>query len=115
MTQPPTPGPSPTKGEDGKSDRLPEQVGGKATRKLRARRADRPSIWFGLGLFGVVGWSVALPTVLGALLGLWLDRRWPSGHSWTLTLLATGLTLGCASAWRWLQKQNPRNRDQRDD
>ncbi|MEZ5580989.1 MAG: hypothetical protein R3F40_17230 [Candidatus Competibacteraceae bacterium] len=38
---------------------------------------DRPSVWFGLGLFGIVGWTRALPAVLGAL-GLWLDRNWPS-------------------------------------
>jgi ATP synthase protein I len=97
-------------------DPLPEQVGRKATRKLRSRRTNSPSLWFGLGLFGIVGWSVTLPTVLGALLGLWLDRRWPSQHSWTLTLLVAGLLLGCASAWQWLHRQNPpHHRDENDD
>jgi ATP synthase protein I len=86
---------------------LPEEVGRKAERKRRARAAGQPSVWFGLGLFGIVGWTVALPTVLGALLGLWLDRNWPSQHSWTLTLLVAGLMLGCATAWQWLKKQNP--------
>jgi ATP synthase protein I len=65
-------------------------VGRKAARKLRARETDRPSVWFGLGLFGIVGWTVTLPAVLGALLGLWLDRNWPGRHSWTLTLLVCG-------------------------
>ncbi|QQS54667.1 MAG: AtpZ/AtpI family protein [Candidatus Competibacteraceae bacterium] len=88
-------------------DLLPEQVGRKASRKLRARETDRPSVWFGLGLFGIVGWTVALPAVLGALLGLWFDRNWPSRHSWTLTLLVAGLVLGCAAAWQWLKKQEP--------
>ncbi|HRY16698.1 MAG: AtpZ/AtpI family protein [Candidatus Competibacteraceae bacterium] len=96
-------------------DPLLNQVGRKATRKQRARETDRPSVWFGLGLFGAVGWSVALPTVLGALLGLWLDRNWPGPHSWTLTLLAAGLVLGCANAWRWLHKQYPPNQEQRND
>ena len=115
MTEPLTPKPAPSPGH-GRVDPLPEQVGRKAVRKLRARRADRPSIWFGLGLLGIVGWSVALPTVLGALLGLWLDRHWPSPHSWTLTLLVAGLALGCASAWQWLRRQNPPNhRDNHDD
>ncbi|MCP5158967.1 MAG: AtpZ/AtpI family protein [Gammaproteobacteria bacterium] len=95
-------------------DPLAEQVGYQATRKLRARQSDRPSVWFGLGLFGIVGWSVALPTVLGALLGVWLDRNWPSRHSWTLALLAAGLVLGCASAWQWLRKQHPEDRKRRD-
>ena len=88
-------------------DLLPEQVGRKATRKLRAREGGRPSVWFGLGLFGIVGWTVALPAVLGALLGLWLDRNWPGRHSWTLTLLVAGLVLGCVAAWQWLKKQEP--------
>lgn len=98
-------------------DPLPEQVGRKAKRKLRARRqADWTSVWFGLGMIGIVGWSVTLPTVLGALLGLWLDRRWPSQHSWTLTLLVAGLALGCVSAWQWLHRQNPPNhREEQDD
>lgn len=88
-------------------DPLPNQVGRKAARKLRAREVDRPSVWFGLGLFGIVGWTVTLPAVLGALLGLWLDRNWPGRHSWTLTLLVAGLVLGCAAAWQWLKKQEP--------
>jgi len=115
MTQPLIPGPSPTKSEGRENDPLPEQVRRKAKRKLRARQGNQPSIWFGLGLFGIVGWSVALPTALGALLGLWLDQNWPSRHSWTLTLLAAGLVLGCASAWQWLRKQHPEDQDQHND
>lgn len=92
-----------------RSDPLPEQVGRKAARKLRARAADPPGVWFGLGLFGIIGWTVALPPVLGALLGLWIDRHWPSQHSWTLMLLLAGLSLGCATAWRWLRKQHPQD------
>jgi ATP synthase protein I len=58
-------------------------------------------------MFGMVGWSVALPTVFGALLGAWLDRHHPNGHSWTLALLVAGLVLGCANAWHWVSSQNP--------
>ena len=32
---------------------LPEAVGRKAERKRRARAAGQPSVWFGLGLFGI--------------------------------------------------------------
>ena len=28
--------------------------------------------WFGLGMMRLVGWSVAVPTLLGAAIGLWL-------------------------------------------
>jgi ATP synthase protein I len=81
-------------------------VSSKAARKLRAQRAGAQPMWFGLGMFGVIGWSVAVPTLLGAMLGAWCDKHHPSAHSWTLALLVAGLTLGCANAWYWLTAQN---------
>jgi ATP synthase protein I len=81
------------------------KVGADAARKLRAQRDDRKGVWFGLGMSGLIGWSVAAPTLAGVLIGLWIDRRWPGGHSWTLALLVAGLVIGCANAWRWLAEQ----------
>ena len=52
------------------------------------------AIWFGLGVFGVVGWSVAIPTLIGTAIGLWIDRTWPSRFSWTLMLLILGVGAG---------------------
>jgi ATP synthase protein I len=85
---------------------LADQVGAKAARKLAAQRDASPGLWFGLGMMGVIGWSVAIPTVLGAALGVWLDNRHPSHHSWTLALLVAGLVLGCANAWHWVAKED---------
>ena len=34
-------------------------------------------VWFGLGMMGLIGWSVVVPTLLGAALGIWLDKRHP--------------------------------------
>ncbi len=81
------------------------QIALKASRKLAAQRSD-PGAWFGLGMFGMVGWSVAVPTVCGALLGAWLDRHHPTDSSWTLALLVAGLVVGCAIAWHWVSTQN---------
>jgi ATP synthase protein I len=81
---------------------LAEQVGAQAARKLKARRRGPPGVWFGLGMMGLIGWSVVMPTLLGAALGLWLDQRYPGGRSWTLALLMGGLALGCLNAWRWV-------------
>jgi ATP synthase protein I len=83
-----------------------EAVGRKAERKLRARRAGRRGVWFGLGMFGLVGWAVALPTVAGVALGLWLDTRFPSRVSWTLTLLSVGALLGSVNAWYWVKRES---------
>lgn len=83
-----------------------EEIGRKAERKLKARgEADR-GVWFGLGMFGLVGWAVAVPTVLGAALGVWLDARLGDGISWTLTFLFIGLGIGCLLAWYWVKKES---------
>jgi ATP synthase protein I len=87
------------------SPTLGEQVGAKAARKLKARRNPQ-GVWFGLGMMGLIGWSVVVPTLLGAALGLWLDNRHPGTHSWTLALLAAGLAIGCLNAWHWVAKED---------
>jgi ATP synthase protein I len=87
-------------------DSFPETIGAKETRKLRARRGKNRSIWFGMGMFGLVGWAVAVPTVLGIALGVWIDARWPGRVSWTLTLLFVGIVLGCLHAWYWVQRES---------
>lgn len=94
---------------------LAGQVGAKAARKLRAQRHTTRGIWFGLGMMGLIGWSVAIPTLLGAGLGLWLDSRYPGGRSWTLPLLVAGLVLGCVNAWRWVAKEDKAMRDEQED
>lgn len=85
---------------------LADSVGDKAARKLRARQRPTRVVWFGLGMMGLVGWSVAMPTVAGIALGVWLDRRFPGMPSYTLTFLLVGLVLGCVNAWRWVSREN---------
>lgn len=94
---------------------LTQEVGAKATRKLRAQRHVTRTVWFGLGMMGLIGWSVAIPTLIGAFLGLWLDRRYPGGRSWTLALLVVGLAIGCLNAWHWVTKEDKAMRDEQED
>jgi len=75
------------------------------SRFLRARQQGERSSWFGLGMFGLVGWSVAIPTVGLTALGVWVDRRWPGPYSWTLMLLVIGMALGCLNAWFWVSRE----------
>ena len=84
-----------------------QEVARKAARRARAERDTDQSVWFSLGLFGLVGWSVAVPTLLGIALGVWIDERWPGRVSWTLTLLFAGIALGCANAWYWVKQESP--------
>jgi len=94
---------------------LAVQVGAKAARKLKARRTPSPGVWFGLGMMGLIGWSVVVPTLLGAALGLWLDKRYPLVHSWTLSLLVAGLAAGCFNAWLWVTREDDDMREKQDD
>ena len=96
----------PPKKPDQQAPDFAEQVGVKAMRKIKARGNATPGVWFGLGMMGLVGWSVVVPTLLGAALGIWLDDRHPGAHSWTLALLVAGLVLGCFNAWRWVAKED---------
>lgn len=86
-----------------------DNIGGKAHRKLKARQT-RKQVWFALGMFGMVGWAVTLPTLMGIALGIWIDRQVDSPYSWTLMLLAVGLGLGCWNAWYWVTKESQKGR-----
>ena len=67
------------------ANHLPAEVARKAARRLRARAAGRPGLWFGLGL----------------------DHAHPGRYSWTLSLLLAGLALGCIAAWQWVDRMGP--------
>ena len=80
-------------------------IGAKQARKIRARERGDKGLWMNFSAFGAVGWSIALPTVLGAALGIWLDSRLEGPYSWTLMLLSCGLFLGIFSAWKWIESE----------
>lgn len=82
-----------------------DAVSQKSQRKMAARARPYRSSWFGLGMMGLVGWSVAIPMLAGIALGLWIDHQWPSRFSWTLMFLFLGGFLGCVNAWRWLNRE----------
>lgn len=82
-----------------------EQVSATEKRKLKARSEPVPGVWFGLGMMGLIGWSVTIPTLLCAALGIWLDTHYPGRHHWTLALLAAGLCIGCLNAWHWVANE----------
>ena len=91
-----------------------EQVGAKASRKLKARNSTS-GVWFGLGMMGLIGWSVTVPTLLGVALGMWIDKHYPGTHSWTLALLVAGLAIGCLNAWRWVAKEDQAMHEEQED
>ena len=91
---------------DAKVNSLSEEIGAKAALKLKAQRSGTPGVWFGLGMTGLIGWSVVVPTLLGTAFGVWLDSKYPGLHSWTLMGLALGILVGCLNAWHWVQSED---------
>jgi ATP synthase protein I len=96
---------TPQSKSESREDAFSRKVGVMEARKLRTKRRGVQGIWLGLGMFGLIGWSVAIPTVLGVLLGAFIDRHYPGVHPWTLTLLIIGLFIGCLNAWHWVAKE----------
>lgn len=84
---------------------LPDIIHHKVGQRLKAAKDKRGSLFFGLGMFGTVGWTIAIPTLLGALLGRWLDSLHHDQISWTITCMLTGMASGCLVAWRWITKE----------
>jgi ATP synthase protein I len=91
----------------GKPDKPAEDIARRARRMKEARDNPGPSPLRGIGTFGMIGWSIAVPTVGGAFLGLWLDRIAPQGFSWTLALILGGVVLGAFIAAAWINKEGP--------
>lgn len=89
-----------------KASALSHKIGVKAARKIKAQQNRSATVWQGLGMMGLIGWSISLPTLMGVALGLWLDNNVPGQRSWTLTFLVAGLMIGCFTAWQWIAKEN---------
>lgn len=102
---PPEPTPAGRSGAAAPDD-LADTVARKEARKQRARQEGKHGWAHGFGMFGMVGWSVAVPTLLGIALGVWIDSRSTSGYSWTLMLMIAGLVVGGINAWYWVSKES---------
>lgn len=90
------------------ADHFTEQVARKEALRQKGLRHKDETVWFGLGMFGIVGWAVAIPTLIGVALGLWIDRTWPSQYSWALMGLVAGVVVGCINAAYWVRKVRSR-------
>lgn len=102
-----------TDGKDNPPDHRSEfirQVEASEKRRIRAEK-QKSGLWSGIGIYGIVGWSVAITTLLGTAVGMWLDTHVPMHFSWTLTLLLGGLFLGCINAWNWIEAQSRKIRE----
>ena len=89
-------------------EELLEKIKKDSTKKIKSQE-EGSEIMFGLGLFGIIGWSISIPTVMGIALGVFLDKKFTQSFSWTLTLLFAGIVLGSFNAWHWIEEKTRDN------
>jgi ATP synthase protein I len=82
-------------------------------RRTRHER-EKKGVWFGLGMIGLVGWSVAVPTIIGAAAGILLDTRTDTSYSWTIMLLFAGVITGSVIAWMWVNREQQKIRSEKE-
>lgn len=91
-----------------KNTRIDKDMQKVISKKINRRlclKNKKHSILRAFSLFGLVGWSIGVPTIIFAYLGLFLDEKFPVSFSYTLYFVLLGLGLGCYNAWKWLKKE----------
>lgn len=73
-------------------NKMTKQIKEKADRAIKARKNGENVLVEGFKTMGIIGWSVALCTVVGIALGIWFKH--------VLIFLFVGIVLGCFLAWK---------------
>ena len=86
-------------------EKFTEEIDSRIRRKKKNRAEGEHSFWESLGMVGTIGWMIMLPTVAGIFLGRFIEERYETRFSWTLSLMILGLAMGCYNAWRMIQSR----------
>lgn len=100
----------PPPGRNG-TDRVAGAAKRAARRDATGREEPEPSLGARLGQIGILGWTIVLPTLLCLVLGRWLDRLAGTRVFFSAPLLMIGAAIGLWSAWRWMHRQQGKDRD----
>ena len=65
---------------------------------------ERP-LWKNLSMVGSLGWLIVTPTLLGVLLGRWLDGWLGTGTLFTGALIFIGVATGAWLAWHRMNSE----------
>jgi ATP synthase protein I len=69
------------------------------------RRTGERSLWQNVSMIGALGWLIVTPTLLGVLIGRWLDMRFGTGIFWSGALIMIGAAFGGYLAWQRIEKE----------
>jgi ATP synthase protein I len=85
--------------------KMQEAVQLREARSERWKQEGERSLWQNLAMVGALGWLIVTPTLLGILLGRWLDGLFDSGILFTGALIVLGVSFGCYLAWQRITKE----------
>ena len=71
----------------------------------KPRRGVDENIWKNFGQIWDIAWITIAPIVLGLFLGQYLDRKYPIGFSWTLSMLVLGAFFGFYNLYQFFMKE----------
>lgn len=86
-------------------DEMQEAVRLREQRRKRWKKEGERSLWQNLSMVGALGWLIVTPTLLGVLIGRWLDGLFETGIFFSGALVFLGITLGCYLAWQRVNKE----------
>lgn len=89
-------------------DRLAEAARRAARRAQEGAADPEPSLGTRLGQIGILGWTIVVPTLIGVLVGRWLDRSFSTGVFFSAPLIMIGAAVGLWSAWKWMHRTEER-------
>lgn len=77
----------------------------KVAREMKKAKSEKSGFLHYASLIGMGGWLLALPIVVGAYFGNYMDNKTDMGVSWSLTFIILGIAAGIFNIWYFLYKE----------
>jgi len=86
-------------------DKMQRAVHLREQRRKRWKKEGERSLWQNLSMVGALGWLIVTPTLLGVLIGRWLDGFFETGVFFSGALIFLGIAIGSYLAWQRVTKE----------
>jgi ATP synthase protein I len=86
-------------------DKVQRAVRLREQRRKQWKKEGERSLWQNLSMVGALGWLVVTPTLLGVLVGRWLDGTFETGIFFSGALIFLGIAIGSYLAWQRVNKE----------